>query len=359
MQRTHNSSKVGSIPSARTFFQTSINVKVSVRTPLEDVGPTSKTLQKFLKKLVKAEVNSDLLKPLKDRFYSPPGYYSWNKHLTALSACTLLSELQKRKKLKAASPPEIAVEGLDADSAMSTMIALFAIASRGPARYISSNLMEVIWKTDPPKSIQVPELPLPSFHLFLPKNKLALPNGSFINTLTIVDNRLFSAYLNQYTDKRFDLDEDPCTFPGLRVLAVSTKTDICHAASLWQPIPGVFERKLDGFDKDYLDLGGQILGIAMNTVLAMIAEPELISIGELPPGVRPATGFGSGPTDGPSAPVWIGRNYRRPATPSTPGDGSGAPLKPHWRRGHWHQVCCGPERRERRVRWFKPVYVNA
>lgn len=336
-------------------------MKAPVRT-LRDSSPTGRAMQKFLKKLVKTEVNGELLKPLKDRFYSPPGYYPWNKYLAAISACTLLSDLQKRKKstTESLSGEILAGHGsIDSNMALTTMISLFAVATRGPARYISKNLLEVIWKTDPPKSIEIPELPLPSFHLFLPKNKLTLPNGSYINVLTIVDNRLFSAYLNQYTEEKFDMEKDSHTFPGLRVFGVSTMTDFCLAASLWQPVPGVFERKLDTFDKDYLDLSNQILGIAMNTVLAITAEPELISIGELPPGVRPAAGFGSGLSEGPSPPVWIGRNYRRPVAPSTPGDGSGAPLKPHWRRGHWHQVCCGKGRKERKVRWFKPVYVNA
>jgi hypothetical protein len=30
----------------------------------------------------------------------------------------------------------------------------------------------------------------------------------------------------------------------------------------------------------------------------------------------------------------------------------------HWRRGHWHTVCCGPKRKQRKQQWFKPVFIN-
>ena len=31
----------------------------------------------------------------------------------------------------------------------------------------------------------------------------------------------------------------------------------------------------------------------------------------------------------------------------------------HWRRGHWHTVCCGSKRKQRKQQWFKPVFVNS
>ena len=30
----------------------------------------------------------------------------------------------------------------------------------------------------------------------------------------------------------------------------------------------------------------------------------------------------------------------------------------HWRRGHWHTVCCGSKRKQRKQQWFKPVFIN-
>jgi len=34
-----------------------------------------------------------------------------------------------------------------------------------------------------------------------------------------------------------------------------------------------------------------------------------------------------------------------------------AKKRPHWRRGHWHKVCHGKGRKERKYKWFKPVYI--
>jgi len=39
------------------------------------------------------------------------------------------------------------------------------------------------------------------------------------------------------------------------------------------------------------------------------------------------------------------------------GDKGGAKKRPHWRRGHWHRVCHGKGRKERKYQWFQPVYV--
>ena len=32
-------------------------------------------------------------------------------------------------------------------------------------------------------------------------------------------------------------------------------------------------------------------------------------------------------------------------------------VKPHWRRGHWHTVLKGKNRKERKMRWYQPVFV--
>lgn len=40
-------------------------------------------------------------------------------------------------------------------------------------------------------------------------------------------------------------------------------------------------------------------------------------------------------------------------------EGQGEGVRPHWRRGHFHTVCYGPERRRRRLEFFAPTLVRA
>ena len=81
-------------------------------------------------------------------------------------------------------------------------------------------------------------------------------------------------------------------------------------------------------------------------------------------------GFSAGGADdtgaaSPQGPVWIGKDFRldRTTRATSPGSPSGAssssvPLRPHWRRGHWHTGLHGDKRQSRRMQWFQPVYVG-
>lgn len=324
-----------------------------------DSRSTDKIMEMFLSA---KEVTNELLKPVQNSFYSPTGYVTWAKHIKAIATEAALIDIKNTTENEEGYKLRHRYFGASSNEYMYSLMSLYSIATRGPARYISKSLMDVIWKTDPPVSIEVPELPLPCFHLFLPESsRVILPSGSSISVITVIDNRTFTGYMNSFIKNEADRfkEDDPHTFPGLRILAISSKHELVHATRLWRPIKGVFDISSSHFDKDYVDIGFHLLGIAANVSLAMLAEPELVTTGELPPGARSGAGFSPGAGPAPSPPVWIGRNYKRPSSSSQVGDGEGTSLKPHWRRGHWHQVCCGKGRKERKVQWFKPVYVNA
>ena len=58
---------------------------------------------------------------------------------------------------------------------------------------------------------------------------------------------------------------------------------------------------------------------------------------------------------------WLGKDFKQTDKKHI---GNEAPdermkVRSHWRKGHWHTVCTGTKRKERQVRWFKPVFVNA
>ena len=62
---------------------------------------------------------------------------------------------------------------------------------------------------------------------------------------------------------------------------------------------------------------------------------------------------------------WLGKDFKKLVSKPTAktleisGDNQEIRMRPHWRRGHWHNVCIGTKRKERQLRWFKPVFVNA
>ena len=67
----------------------------------------------------------------------------------------------------------------------------------------------------------------------------------------------------------------------------------------------------------------------------------------------------------PSAISWVGKDFTRRVIKIKPKmdekdfviSGNTRKIKPHWRRGHWHTVLKGAKRKERKMRWYQPVFV--
>ena len=67
----------------------------------------------------------------------------------------------------------------------------------------------------------------------------------------------------------------------------------------------------------------------------------------------------------PRAICWVGKDFTTRVVKLKPKQnedflvvsGSKRKLRPHWRRGHWHTVLKGAKRKERKMRWYQPVFV--
>ena len=67
----------------------------------------------------------------------------------------------------------------------------------------------------------------------------------------------------------------------------------------------------------------------------------------------------------PSAICWVGKDFTRRVIKLKPKineedfviSGNTRKIRPHWRRGHWHTVLKGKNRKERKMRWYQPVFV--
>ena len=59
---------------------------------------------------------------------------------------------------------------------------------------------------------------------------------------------------------------------------------------------------------------------------------------------------------------WLGKTFVRQQTKylyaANKSKDNNRTVASHWRRGHWHTICCGPKRKQRKQQWFKPVFIN-
>jgi len=76
----------------------------------------------------------------------------------------------------------------------------------------------------------------------------------------------------------------------------------------------------------------------------------------------PGKGFTKDKEDMPLPIRWLGKTFVRKQTKhvnvTNNSESSNRTVASHWRRGHWHTVCCGPKRKQRKQQWFKPVFVK-
>ena len=105
--------------------------------------------------------------------------------------------------------------------------------------------------------------------------------------------------------------------------------------------------------------------IVVNLILFMNQEPD-ITVEYLPPSQTIPIQRDMNRSDKfkPRAVTWIGKEFServiklRPKTDMLEVKEAGIPRRPHWRRGHWHTVCQGFKRRQRKLKWFEPCYVK-
>ena len=105
--------------------------------------------------------------------------------------------------------------------------------------------------------------------------------------------------------------------------------------------------------------------IVVNLILFMNQEPD-ITVEYLPPSqtIPIQREMNRSGKFKPRAVTWIGKEFServiklRPKTDMLEVKEAGIPRRPHWRRGHWHTVCQGFKRRQRKLKWFEPCYVS-
>ena len=104
----------------------------------------------------------------------------------------------------------------------------------------------------------------------------------------------------------------------------------------------------------------------VNLILLMNQQPDIITEEYIPSKIVPLQKKYKVQSEiKPRAICWVGKDFTTRVVKLKPKQdddflvvsGSKRKLRPHWRRGHWHTVLKGAKRKERKMRWYQPVFV--
>jgi hypothetical protein len=325
------------------------------------INQPSATYQAHVKAAIRRHAVPEFIEVYRDLYRSPSGFTPWNTHL---QRCAYY-----------ANPEVIKLAGSLGDRTQATVGAMCieALCEQAPARYLSLELGEALMRTPhPPITADILDI-LPRMHLLLPKGLLIAEDGLPVEALLIRAGRLHEPLsaeerqeAEEYIRRNGKLQLIPPELEGADGIMVAAFTSV--AAYSWveylAPEAKQVHHALDFLesveDDDVRSLTETIARLAVNALLIHRHEPELISTDPAPPRKR-GTGFGaSKDARQPLAPTWIGKSFQRSrstAAAATTGERRG-PVRAHWRRGHWHTVVHGAGRNQRRLQWFRPVFVQ-
>jgi len=104
----------------------------------------------------------------------------------------------------------------------------------------------------------------------------------------------------------------------------------------------------------------------VNLILLMNQQPDIITEEYIPSKIVTLQKKYKVQSDiKPRAISWVGKDFTTRVVKLKPKQdedmlvvaGNKRKLRPHWRRGHWHTVLKGAKRKERKMRWYQPVFV--
>lgn len=290
---------------------------------------------------------------LLDRYRSPSGFLEWNEYVKfcLVTGC--------------ANSFVASMQASDAKGAISATNYRSAVLSCAPARYLSKQIIESFVQT------ATPELPkeitgvLPDVHLMLPRKTVFDAEGDEVFAIMIRSGQL---YTEEVTEQKMQIMKT--FFPkerfappemlgaeGLQIVTMTTAGIDVFEEFLSPDAKSWHESNVKYIDdsKYQNEWTIRITRIAINSLLVHLYEPELITTDRST--ATKGVGFSSGKKQ-PLPTMWIGKTFKRQSQEREPNQDPKSHVRSHWRRGHWHTVLFGKGRQERRVQWFRPVFVN-
>lgn len=254
--------------------------------------------------------------------------------------------------------------------------AITAAALDAPAVYVDRALTEAILCTEV-GPMEPPKLVLPVFFICVPRNTLFDDDGDEITSLLVVVQKKYLAYalaLSNAPDyarrELIDREIDQKNLDNLRVFAytsqnavisithgwgVGTASDEDTSPIMYSPFVG---HPVD--EESFRGMTSAIMRVVKNVILIYNYQKNYLeSVPVKPAGVGFSKRHQRNKRD-PLPVTLLGRNFllRKEALTTRSLLTKGGTVRPHWRKGHWHTVLTGAGRKERRLRWFQPVYVN-
>jgi hypothetical protein len=310
------------------------------------------------------EENENYIKAAENQenlYKSPNGYLHWN---VQLRACFM------------SGTTEVAIRGYTGRDILAVKVGELAreiILHQAPARYITKEMCEAFRQTPiPVLSKEILEI-LPWMHIMLPRNFIYDHAGDEVVSLLVHCGVLYPEDiphedLGRKVVKEFfpgEIETPPEYFgaSGIQVATITPEGSnfwqefIDKDAKSWQE-EHIKQRENSGYDNEKTE---EIIRIAINSLLVHLYEPELITT-DAAPKFSSGAGFGKGLGKSPLGPTWIGKGFRYQREKTKPLGGqeqAKASVRAHWRRGHWHTILHGKGKQERRVQWFKPVFVGS
>jgi len=104
--------------------------------------------------------------------------------------------------------------------------------------------------------------------------------------------------------------------------------------------------------------------ILVNFILLLNAQPDILTEEYIPNStLQGRNSFKPSNQESKSPITWVGKDFTqriiktKPKTDEILEKNTGKPKRSHWRRGHWHTILQGPKRKQRKMKWFQPVFV--
>lgn len=310
---------------------------------------TSKQLKEFGKLEDELALKSRLYNDLRDKYQSPPGYANWNKILKSFA---FYGEPEYIKFLR-----ETAQNDDIGGPICAGMAAYVAANLDASAVYLTQELTEALVHTNATVE-NPPELVLPCFFICLPKGIVCTRSGSSITSILVHIPEAVESVIPEHLEfaKRSRVLEAISNKKGhLYIAAVGERRELFSSITGWNYEDG------DNLDEDMSNMLTKVERIVKNVILIYNYQRSLISTIEPTPTSK---GFGKRQereTRSPLPTTFLGKNFlvRRPNVATQCKNQKTTTKRPHWRKGHWHTVLTGAGRKQRRLKWFQPVYINA
>ena len=224
-----------------------------------------------------------------------------------------------------------------------------------PAYYLRDDLCNSLINTniDNLELTESPNIVNPSFFL-LTSDKINNIKYSFIECRNWSKNNSDENYLRDEQKRHFQFD--------VYVNFVVDSDKIHYYAFNWNNLKMYKFIQLPVDD----ELIKEHFKTVINLILLMNQQPDIITEEYIPSKIVPLQKKYKVQSDiKPRAICWVGKDFTTRVVKLKPKQdedmlivtGNKRKLRPHWRRGHWHTVLKGAKRKERKMRWYQPVFV--